>query len=488
MKKNLLLFVALITVFFMPLRAQETTAKESVPVARSFLDIQKRNLTIRSAEAFSPDGELLAWVVDLEPKGFVLVSPTRKIRPVIAYSYESPWLIGGKRGEAYLTLMKSYFKSILEGTQQTESYRQTCRSEWEMYLSGALSGVRFEQWPPEGTTPTGGWLFTNWSQGSPYNSMCPVDPNTNVRSYTGCPATAMAQILNCIITINNTLLDDGDDYYHSFGSGNQYWIDDDWQQHGFPYFDSLNVYLQSLEENYASNKTPTEEEIAALNFACGVAMKQVYSSSVSGTYGIQQALTGYHRFGFEEARLVYDSDTNLTADLAQNIKDGNPAHLGLVNPQYTVGHNVVVDGYNTDNFFHLNFGWSGSSNGWYTMPPMSAPYNLTVIEGVVLDIFGNNPHVSITEIAKPGNSVTVSFDQQSHLIKVTNNSPGILRPGISIFDGTGRLLKQTNIFLGCKGETVEIPRPSLSGSFFMVKVFYPSGKTAETYKFINICR
>jgi hypothetical protein len=45
----------------------------------------------------------------------------------------------------------------------------------------------------------------------------------------------------------------------------------------------------------------------------------------------------------------------------------------------------VVDGYNTDNYYHLNFGWGGSYNGWYLLP-QEIPYNLTVIEGVILDI------------------------------------------------------------------------------------------------------
>ena len=61
------------------------------------------------------------------------------------------------------------------------------------------------------------------------------------------------------------------------------------------------------------------------------------------------------------------------------------AHLAVVNPQGTAGHNVVVDGYNTDDYFHLNFGWGGQSNGWYLLPD-EIPYDLTVVEGVIVDI------------------------------------------------------------------------------------------------------
>jgi len=45
----------------------------------------------------------------------------------------------------------------------------------------------------------------------------------------------------------------------------------------------------------------------------------------------------------------------------------------------------VVDGYNTDEFFHVNFGWGGQYNGWYLLPS-EMPYNLTVLEGAIVDI------------------------------------------------------------------------------------------------------
>jgi len=70
------------------------------------------------------------------------------------------------------------------------------------------------------------------------------------------------------------------------------------------------------------------------------------------------------------------------------MKDSLPAHLAIVDSAWTYGHNVVVDGYNTDNYFHLNFGWGGSYNGWYLLP-QEIPYNLTVVEGVIVDIIKN---------------------------------------------------------------------------------------------------
>jgi hypothetical protein len=68
-----------------------------------------------------------------------------------------------------------------------------------------------------------------------------------------------------------------------------------------------------------------------------------------------------------------------------NIIDTLPVHLAVVDESWSTGHNVVVDGYNTDDYYHLNFGWGGSYNGWYLLPE-EIPYELTVIEGAVVDI------------------------------------------------------------------------------------------------------
>jgi hypothetical protein len=196
----------------------------------------------------------------------------------------------------------------------------------------------------------------------------------------------MAQILNYHREINYTRFDSNDDYYHNFGSGNSFWIDDDHLEHDFPSFDTLNLWLDTLEETFSVNGTLSNSEKAALSFACGVAAQQVYSASVSGTFGMEQAAMAFQRFGFDESRLVYPTDTSLNNLIAENIKKALPVHLGLLSSTGSGGHNVVVDGYNTDAFYHFNFGWGGSANGWYTLPPQQIPYSLTIIESALLDI------------------------------------------------------------------------------------------------------
>jgi len=118
------------------------------------------------------------------------------------------------------------------------------------------------------------------------------------------------------------------------------------------------------------------------------------------------------RFSCTQAVLLDTSDADLFPRLMQNMKDTLPAHLAIVDSAWSSGHNVVVDGYNTDGYYHLNFGWGGSYNACILVP-QDIPYNLTVIEGVILDI-------KLTSAVKVNESnyfqMILIYSQTRHLI------------------------------------------------------------------------
>lgn len=141
--------------------------------------------------------------------------------------------------------------------------------------------------------------------------------------------------------------------------------------------------------HYQLHIPPTNQDVAALIFSCGIAAQQVYGAAGSGTFGVNQAYTAYLRFNCTTCTLLHATDPDVYNQLSKNMIEALPAHLAIVNEDWTMGHNVVVDGYNTDNFFHINFGWSGTYNGWYLLPD-DLPYGLTVLEGVIVDIMENH--------------------------------------------------------------------------------------------------
>jgi hypothetical protein len=374
-----------------------TTNAESIDLSKAKIVATNKIIELNKSMEFSilekeytfkdKSGQCLFYLFEFNPSGYMVISAETNLPPVIAYSFQSEFDSGHpfenplvKMIQADLMLRKDNIPNLPEETLLKRN------NQWNALLESAiLNPVKTpQQWPPEGTTSTGGWLETNWTQGAPYNNFCPIDPVTNDRSIAGCPAVALAMIINYYETLNGTTFSDTDDYYHSY-AGRNYWIDNDYLNHDFPSFPSLNAHLDTLSECFTTQTPLKENQKAAITFACGIAATQVYTSSISGTFGVSQAYDAYMKFGFEEAVLLTDNDTSLYTVLSQNMMDGRPVHLAVVDPPGTMGHNVVIDGYNTDDYYHLNFGWGGSYNGWYLLPD-EIPYGLTVVEGAIANI------------------------------------------------------------------------------------------------------
>jgi len=387
MKHSLLTLILLFALA--GLSAQSVDRGDLERAANQFIRHQVPEAELRGTETLlSESNQPLGMIFRYSPAGFVISPLQMALRPVYAYSATGDLNLSGEEMRIFRSIIIKDLlaKEVVDGQLLTREKRRI-EEEWSLFLTGEFILTPYQQWPPEGTTATGGWVETNWKQSAPYNNMCPMDLNAGARSIAGCPAIAMAQIVNYHQTLNSTNLGDNDDYFHSYGSGNQYWIDDDHETWEFPSFDSLNSWLNSMDYAYQTQQTITTEMKAALCFACGVGARSVYSASMSGTFGIDQAWESFQRFGYEESRLIFPDDTTLNAVIAENVKLALPVQLGLlVEPPGGGGHNLVVDGYNTYEYYHFNFGWGGSSNGWYTLPPTNIAYNLTIIEGAVVDI------------------------------------------------------------------------------------------------------
>lgn len=375
------------------LNAMPVDRYEAMNVVKSKLIRDGQDADFSIADCIVLEGgqgnETLAFAFELSPVGYIVTSADNELPPVIAFSYSNNCIIEGEENSVLLDMIKTDMELRLSSLHDAPSeLLQLHRTWWEEYSSGKyvlLSDHLREQWPPAGTTPTEGWLMENWTQSAPYNNYCPMDLTSSSRSLAGCPAVAMASILNFEETTKGTQFSDDDDYHHNYYEN--YWIDDDHTAHDFPSWPELNVYLDTLESHYINHETITSSDKAALVYACGAACKQVYSASGSGTYGVGQAYDAYLKFNFTSCSLLDASSDSLYERLSGNMIGAMPAHLAVVDAEPpTCGHNLIIDGYNTDEFYHLNFGWGGSYNGWYQFPLSGMPYSLNIIEGIILDI------------------------------------------------------------------------------------------------------
>ena len=241
-------FLAIIIILLigLSLTAEPVTSDFIRTKAEEFLQSKQPEYEISQIKPLLNEGNTAALLFELKPEGFILMSNRTELNPVIGYSFHNSF-----QAETFFGFD---FKQFLihelntrKSTLTTEQKRLNQRRWQENYY---YNRPDFEQWPPEGTTSTGGWLETNWTQSAPYNQFCPDDPATGTNSLTGCPATAMSMIINFHREINATRLNDDDDYEHYYNGSNHYFIDDDYEQHDFLSFPQINDYLETIESKY----------------------------------------------------------------------------------------------------------------------------------------------------------------------------------------------------------------------------------------------
>ncbi|MEI6852456.1 MAG: C10 family peptidase [Bacteroidota bacterium] len=472
MKKYL--FLLLCVFQFQFLSAQSINNAQALKAASQFLLVQDQgvNYSIASEQLIlSEDGVPLSYLFSLSPLGYIAVSGDRDFHPIVAYSFSGNNSGPDNDNPLIYLIKKDYSNRLQNKNKIPTSIIQKNQLAWESLCNTSPSATKdsaFQQWPAAGSTPTGGWVLTKWTQSSPYNSMCPMDLVAGSRSYTGCPATAMAQIINFHQTLNGTRFSDADDYYHNYGS-NQFQIDDDYAAYGFPSFPQLNLYLDTLENKYLSKASLTNNDKAALSFACGLATKTVYNSAGSGTFGVDQAYNGFLRMGFTTCQLLDTSVADPLPQVIANIKDTLPALLAVVDAAWSTGHNLVIDGYNTDDFFHLNFGWGGSYDGWYNIPS-GMPYNLTVFEGIIVDI---EPQYASGMKDAETNPATLSLfpNPAKEMLQISFLADDAGKYSIVIFDALGRAVSEQMIQANAGSQLLtKIPLTNISTGMYSVKV------------------
>ena len=333
-------------------------------------------------------GELLAYIIDLSPKGYLVVSTDTDICPVIAYSYTSNFVMEDIEENTLYHLVNYDMKKRIEllATTCTE-IKAGNQDLWQEYAAGSsafIAGLSAgTQWPSD----RDGWLTARtWAQTSPYNNDCPIDPSTDIRSVTGCGATALAQICNYWQKPTSIIFDDSWDYIT----------------------DANKISIQASSANISSidynSGDPSNAVLAALSYACGVAQQMDYGSSGSYSYlwTVEDALA---HFGYAGGSWYFETPTTFYTRLKSNMQNGRPAEVHIAQgPTYANGHAVVFDGYNdVTGYYHINYGWGGSTDGWYNVPDeMGASYD--IIYGAVLDIY-------------PGNATNVVYRDGGHDFK-----------------------------------------------------------------------
>ena len=300
-------------------------------------------------------------------------------------------------------------------------------------------------------------LTCHWGQQEPFRDQCPTIDGKHCK--TGCVATAMAQVM----------------YYWKFP----------------PVAPELDGYRTSTEkievaalpsvplawddmlDRYSSG-TYSESQgaaVATLMRYCGQSCKTDYGIASSSAWIVDQ-LAGMKKFGYDpNASLVDRLDYNeeeWRSMMLEDLYDGYPIICSGSGPAGS--HNFVVDGYDGSKF-HINWGWYGSSDGYFALDGF-LDYNNSrqMLHRLCPDEsrFGYNFMKDGVYYKKIG--------EDSVMVVRKNNSGNaysgsVFIPDTVFFCGTPYLVTQLedNLFMGCTGLTsVSIPNTikTLCPSFF----------------------
>ncbi len=200
-------------------------------------------------------------------------------------------------------------------------------------------------------------LTTLWDQSTPYNDLAPTMDGR--KTMTGCVATAMAQIMK----------------YHNYPKTGKGWINYSWNKQNlsfnfgittFDWENMLDKYTTGENRNYSQDEATA---VATLMQACGYAVKMNYGTSASGTssYTPAPAFVEYFNYSSDIRNISRDFYTIMDWEKAIYASIAAKMPVLLTGQSGTGGHAFVCDGYSSNHYFHINWGWGGYQDGYFLL-------------------------------------------------------------------------------------------------------------------------
>jgi hypothetical protein len=292
------------------------------------------------------DGIPVFYAFNTDP-GFIIISGEDVFTPVIGYSYDGSFQLEGAPSN-YRGFIQNYIDQIQFVRDNDLKADQAIAKSWNELSADKISDIAPDREGRE-VVPL---LLSLWDQGSPFNLLCPEDPaGPGGHVWAGCVATAMAQVM----------------YYWRYpevGTASHcYWADGYGEQCAD--FAETHYNWEGMKNGMdIENPYPNAE----LQYHCGVAVDMMYSPDGSGAYSFMVPERLMQYLGYTNAQYM-EKDSYGQAEWTTILQDeldlGHPMYYSGFNTSWS-GHAFVCDGYQDDKF-HFNFGWSGSSNGYYTL-------------------------------------------------------------------------------------------------------------------------
>ncbi len=215
---------------------------------------------------------------------------------------------------------------------------------------------------------------SKWGQSKPFNDLCP-EITDGKRAVTGCVATAVAQLM----------------YYHKWpktGKGKHSYVPKrygkalkaDFSKHTYQW----DLMKDEYKKQWVAHPTKPDRQRLELVYtkeegeAIGRLLADV-AISVDMDFGVREsgtvtmnALPALRNYFDYKAHFLRQEDAQGDVFL-KTIKDELDAERPLVLSGQGLGggHAWVIDGYDENDYLHCNWGWTGMSNGFFSLNLMS---------------------------------------------------------------------------------------------------------------------
>ena len=365
--KKLFLLVVVVLLGFGSLFANPVDVNTAQSLGLKFVQAnfeQTRDLGMQLVYTVKSDnGDDCLYVFNVGSNGFIMLSATDNVRPVLAYSEESLFDASNPYNGVNF-MLETYKGSISYAIENNIPSTPEVQAQWKSLENcGNLSSKRGSKVGPISAL--------KWNQDSPYNLYAPeIADGPGGRCYAGCVATAMSMVMH---VHKEPLKGTGS---HSYVSRTHHY----------------NLTVNFADATYDWDNMPntlggasqTEiEAVALLMYHCGVAVDMDFGGSADGGSGaysddVPSRMSQYFGYGYcsKKSRATYTL-ANWNSMLKAEFDLGRPVYYS--GQSEDGGHAFMCDGYDEDDFMHFNFGWSGSDNGWYAVDAIDFNRNSAAI-------------------------------------------------------------------------------------------------------------
>lgn len=369
--KRFTLFLVLTALIVGPAMAERVSPETARKVATTFLNnngAKSNQLVDLSKTAGFPN----LYIFSTE-ESFVIMSADDCVKPILGYSLTDRFVVNNMP-ENMREWLQEYSDEIQFAIEHKTVSSIEVKQQWTDLHEGKPNVAK-------ATSVVNALITTTWDQSPLYNDMCPYDAQAHTRTITGCVATAMAQILKYWGTVSTPGIGS-----HSYQH----------ETYGLQSADFGNTIYNwgNMPMSLSGSSTPEQiNEVAKLMYHCGVSVDMDYGlSSQDGGNGsaaysqdIPSALINYFNYSTTAKHVDKYSDYEEWKTLLKNELDAERpiAYHG----SGSGGHSFICDGYNSDDYFHFNWGWSGRHNDFYTLDDLTpGSHNYNNNQGAVIGL------------------------------------------------------------------------------------------------------